>query len=124
MTEYQLSDCAICGEPAHFTDASPGANPVSYCSGHLPAHMQTAAAAGQMALSVENTTVADLREQASELDIEGRSSMAKEELAEAVSEAHAEQLDPEPAPVEQSDAPVGAPEVRTAAPQKKAARRK
>lgn len=104
--EQNLGVCAICAGDAQFTDASPGANPVSYCGGDLPAHMQTAAAAGQMPLV--GVTLTELREDARELDIEGRSSMNKEELAAAVGETAAERL-PEPVavdPIEMSDAPT------------------
>lgn len=105
--EQNLGVCAICGGPPHFTDASPGANPVSYCSNCLPVHQQGAAAAGQMPL--QGVTVPQLQEQARELDIDGRSSMKKDELAVAVSEAVAaeEVVDTAPVdPVEMTDAPT------------------
>lgn len=90
MTDVDLSTCAICGEPALFTDSDPGANPVSYCSKHLPEHLATRAAAGQMPLKAGATKTA-LEEQARELDIEGRSTMSKTELEAAVAGAVAAQ---------------------------------
>lgn len=107
MTEADLSLCAICSDPAQFTDAAPGANPVSYCTRDLPAHMQTAAAAGQMPLDASATTVTELREEAAELEIEGRSKMDKEHLASAVSLAHAVDLEqPVEEPTSMTDAPT------------------
>lgn len=105
--DQNLGACAICGDSPQFTDSAPGANPVSYCSCCLPVHMQTAAAAGQMPLQGA-VTVPQLQEAARELDIDGRSSMKKEELSAAVNEAVADAL-PEPVvedPVEMSDAPT------------------
>lgn len=107
--EQNLGICGICQLPAQFTDAAPGANPVSYCSMHLPAHLQTAAQAGQMPLAAEATTVAELREEAKELNIPGRSSMDKEHLASAVATAHALDLRPvedDVDPAEMTDAPT------------------
>lgn len=88
MTEpdYDLTKCAICGQDATFTDASPGANPVSYCTNDLPAHLATVAAAGQMPLATDDTK-AELLEQAAELEIEGRSGMTKAQLQTAVAAA-------------------------------------
>lgn len=95
MTTPNLALCGICGGQAEFTEADPGANPVSYCSRDLPAHLQVRAAAGQLPLAPGATTVAELQAEARELDIEGRSSMDKGELLEAVNEAKAEQLEVE-----------------------------
>ena len=91
MTEVDLSKCAVCGGPAQFTDADPGANPVSYDSTHLPEHFRARAAAGQLPLQ-SGATVTELREEARELDIEGRSSLVTSELETAVSAAHATEL--------------------------------
>lgn len=114
MTEpdIDLTKCAICGQDALFTDNSPGANPVSYCTNDLPAHMATLAAAGQMPLASDDTK-AELLEQAAELDIEGRSSMTKAQLQTAVAAAKLSQADLPPAeptlggtePLEAADVP-------------------
>lgn len=120
--EQNLGVCAICAGTPQFTDSAPGANPVSYCSGCLPVHMQVQAAAGQMAL--QGVPLAELRVEARELEIEGRSSMKKEELAVAVSEAVAADELPEPVeaePTEMTDAPTS--DVSLPKP-KKAARKK
>lgn len=100
MTEpdIDLSKCAICRQDALFTDNSPGANPVSYCTNDLPAHLAPLAAAGQMPLASDDTK-AELLEQAAELDIEGRSSMTKAQLQTAVAAAKLSQADiPAPQP--------------------------
>jgi len=92
MTEpaYNLSVCSICGLPALFTEADPGANPVSYCTGDLPAHLAPRAAAGQLPLR-SSAPKAALLEQAKELDIDGRTTMSKGELEVAVAAAAAEE---------------------------------
>jgi hypothetical protein len=125
MTETDLSLCGICGQPAQFTDAAPGATPVSYCTSDLPAHFKTAAAAGQMPLHADAVTKAELQEEARELEIEGRSKMDKEHLASAVALAHASEL---PAAVEEptsmTDAPTSDEVLPTAKKATKAARKR
>lgn len=124
MTTPDLSLCGICGAQAEFTEADPGANPVSYCARHLPTHLQTRAAAGQLPLAPAATTVVALQAEARELDVEGRSSMDKEELLAAVNEAKAEQL---PEPDQNPAAEFLAEELESTpppAPKKKAARKK
>lgn len=91
MSESDLSICSICGGEAAFTDNDPGALPVSYCSADLPAHLRERAAAGQLPLR-DDTRKRGLLEDARELDVEGRSSMGKEELAIEVSKARAADL--------------------------------
>ena len=125
-----LSKCAICGAPAQFTDSAPGANPVSYCTHDLPRHMQAQAAAGELTL-VSGQTKSALLEEARDKDIEGRSTMNKDELATAVAVAEATQLEPaaDPEPTEMSDAVAAPPDelVDAAAdvePPKKAVRRR
>lgn len=86
--ENDLSTCAICGEPAQFTEADPGANPVSYCARHLPEHLRARAEAGQLPLQ-DGATKDALYERAQELDIEGRSDMTKAQLQTAVAAAEA-----------------------------------
>lgn len=84
--DENLSDCAICGESAMYTDADPGANPVSYCSRHLPDHLRGRAEAGQLPLQ-DGATKDELYEEAQRLDIDGRSTMTKAELQTAVAAA-------------------------------------
>lgn len=89
--ENDLSTCAICGEPAQFTDADPGANPVSYDARHLPEHLRTRAEAGQLPLK-DGSTKDDLMEKAQRFDIEGRSTMTKAQLQTAVAAAEATEM--------------------------------
>lgn len=84
--ENDLSTCAICGDAALFTDNDPGANPVSYCTTHVPEHLRGRALSGQMPLQ-DGSTVDELMAEAQRLDIEGRSSMNKAQLQTAVSAA-------------------------------------
>lgn len=88
MTQPDLSLCAVCGEPAQFTDADPGANPVSYDARHLPEHLRGRAEAGQMPLQ-DGSTMDELYEKAQQFDIEGRSTMTKTQLQTAVAAATA-----------------------------------
>lgn len=83
-----LSTCAICGESAQFTDADPGANPVSYDARHLPDHLRTRAEAGQLPLQ-DGALKDELYERAQQLDIQGRSDMTKTQLQTAVAAAEA-----------------------------------
>jgi hypothetical protein len=103
MTEpVNLGLCSICGQPAQFTDADPGANPVSYCARDLPVHLGVRAAAGQLPL--QGATKTELLDQARDLNIDGRSNMSKDELAAAVSAAAADDGHAEVEPTEMSDA--------------------
>lgn len=86
MTDVDLEVCAICGARALFTDADPGANPVSYCSEHVPAHLAARAQTGQMPLHID-ATLTELRDEAAALDIDGRSGMNKAQLQTAVAGA-------------------------------------
>ena len=106
MSESDLSICAICAGEAAFTDSDPGALPVSYCTTDLPAHLRERAAAGQLPLKAD-VKKRGLLEDARELDVEGRSSMGKDELAVEVSKVRAEELPPAPVvePTALSDAP-------------------
>lgn len=95
--EIDLSQCSICGRDATFTDADPGANPVSYCTSDVPAHLRARAEAGQLPLQTDDT-LEELKAAAKKLDIEGRSSMNKTQLQAAVaaaklSEANAADVD-------------------------------
>lgn len=89
-----LGLCSICGGDAQFTDKDPGAYPVSYCAGDLPQHLRERAAAGQLTL-VTDETKTRLLEQARDLEIEGRTTMDKEQLEAAVAAAHASKLNAE-----------------------------
>ena len=86
-----LSKCGVCGGDAQFTDADPGANPVSYDAKHLPEHFRGRAEAGQMPLQ-DGSTVDDLQKKAKKLDIEGRSTMTKAQLQTAVAASKATEM--------------------------------